>query len=83
MKVGSWVINKIFRITPENLEKTFITGWRTVLGSSDSGLANYEGMCIARRLRNGNFILLLCSDSQDQYGGVLKDWFKTFIIKPS
>ena len=29
VKVGSWVMNKIFRITPGHPAKTFVTGWRT------------------------------------------------------
>ena len=80
MKVGSWVINKIFRITPENPEKTFITGWRTVLGSSDSGLANYEGMCLGPKLPDGRQVIILCADSQDRHMGVLRDWFRTIVL---
>lgn len=80
-KVGSWVECKLF--VTDFKTKRLVTSWKTDLTFTKYDIANYEGMCIARRLRNGNYILLLCSDSQDQYGGVLKDWFKTFIIKPS
>ncbi len=80
-KVGSWVECKLY--VTDFHSKKLVTSWKTELTFLNYDIANYEGMCIARRLRNGNFILLLCSDSQDQYGGVLKDWFKTFIIKPS
>ena len=80
MKIGSWVMNKIFRITPGNPEKTFVTGWRTVLGASDSGLANYEGMCLGPTLPDGRQVIILCADSQDRHMGVLRDWFRTVIL---
>lgn len=80
MKIGSWVMNKIFRITPGNPEKTFVTGWRTVLGASDSGLANYEGMCLGPTLPDGRQVIILCADSQDRHMGVLCDWFRTVIL---
>ena len=80
MKVGSWVMNKIFRITPGNPEKTFVTGWRTVLGASDSGIANYEGMCLGPKLPDGRQVIILCADSQDRYMGVLHDWFRTIVL---
>ena len=80
MKIGSWVVNKIFRIAPGHPGKTFITGWRTVLGPSDSGLANYEGMCLGPTLPDGRQVIILCADSQDRYMGVLRDWFRTVIL---
>lgn len=80
MKIGSWVMNKIFRITPGNPEKTFVTGWRTVLGASDSGLANYEGMCLGPTLPDGRQVIILCADSQDRHMDVLRDWFRTVIL---
>lgn len=80
MKIGSWVMNKIFRITPGNPEKTFVTGWRTVLGASGSGLANYEGMCLGPTLPDGRQVIILCADSQDRHMGVLRDWFRTVIL---
>ena len=80
VKVGSWVMNKIFRITPGHPAKTFVTGWRTVLGSPDAGLANYEGMCLGPQLPDGRQVIILCADSQDRYMGVLHDWFRTVIL---
>lgn len=80
MKIGSWVMNKIFRIKPGNPEKTFVTGWRTVLGASDSGLANYEGMCLGPTLPDGRQVIILCADSQERHMGVLRDWFRTVIL---
>lgn len=80
VKIGSWVMNKIFRITPGKPGKTFVTGWRTVLGASDSTLANYEGMCLGPRLPDGRQVVIVCADSQNRHFGVLRDWFKTVIL---
>ena len=73
-------MNKIFRIRPGKLNKQFITGWRTSLNVSDLGLANYEGMCLGPQLKDGRQVIIICADSQNRYGGVLRDWFKTVII---
>lgn len=80
--VGSWVVNKIFRIRPGEPGKHFVTGWRTTMGSSDNGLANYEGMCLGPRLADGRRVVILCADSQNRYLGILQDWFKTIVINP-
>lgn len=47
----------------------------------DWSVANYEGMCFGPKLVDGSRVLILVSDSQDNYGGVLKDWFRTIIIR--
>ena len=73
-------MNKIFRITPGHPAKTFVTGWRTVLGAPDAALANYEGMCLGPKLPDGRQVIILCADSQDRYMGVLLDWFRTVIL---
>lgn len=39
--------------------------------------ANYEGLCLTPTDVNGNRTLIMLSDSQGQYRGILKDWFKT------
>lgn len=80
VKIGSWVMNKIFRITPGKPGKTFVTGWRTVLGASGSTLANYEGMCLGPKLPDGRQVLILCADSQGRHFGVLRDWFRTVVL---
>lgn len=48
---------------------------------SDNNIANYEGMCLGPVLENGDKTLLLVSDSQNQYNGILKDWFKVILFK--
>ena len=78
--IGSWVMNKIFRIRPGEGGKQFVTGWRTHLNVSDFGFGNYEGMCLGPRLNNGKQVIILCADSQDRYMKVLRDWFMTVVI---
>lgn len=78
--VGSWVVNKIFRVTPGLQYKQFVTGWRTQLNVDDFTLANYEGMCLGPKLPNGRQVVILCADSQNRVGGVLRDWFRTILI---
>ena len=61
--------------------KHLLTSWRTKLGLTKYLWANYEGMCLGPKLENGDQVVVLVSDSQDGYAGVLKDWFKTIVIK--
>lgn len=63
------------------LKKRLLTEWKTGLSLFDRSFANFEGMCLGPKLEDGSQVLILLSDSQDQYAGVLKDWFKTIIIK--
>lgn len=87
-KLGSFVNCKIYEVSPNAslagtlLPKTLLTEFRTKLTLTSFALANYEGMCFAPPLANGNRILLLVSDSQSRYAGVLKDWFKTIVLSP-
>ena len=55
--------------------------WKTGLSLSKRSFANYEGMCLGPKLEDGSQVVILLSDSQDQYAGVLKDWFKTIVIR--
>ena len=61
--------------------KHLLTSWRTKLGLTKYQWANYEGMCLGPKLENGDQVVVFVSDSQDGYAGVLKDWFKTIVIK--
>lgn len=63
------------------LKKRLLTEWKTVMTLSRHTFANYEGMCLGPKLEDGAQVVILLSDSQDQYAGVLKDWFKTIVIK--
>jgi hypothetical protein len=80
MKLGSWVHNSIFRITPGKNGKQLVCSWRTSLQPMNFGFANYEGMCLGPKLSNGRQVIILCADSQNRYKGVLKDYFKTIIL---
>lgn len=96
-KIGSFVENKIYCVDPSKsmtisqekaldadspyMQKTLIATWKTSLGLLRQNLANYEGMCLGPRLADGSQVIVLCADSQDQYGGVLRDWFRTIIIR--
>lgn len=62
------------------VDKRLLVSWRTTLSLLNHGWANYEGMCLGPTLENGDQVLILVSDSQDGYAGVLKDWFKTIVI---
>lgn len=63
------------------LKKKLLTEWKTSLSLSKRSFANYEGMCLGPKLEDGSQVVILLSDSQDQYAGVLKDWFKTIVIR--
>ena len=81
-KLGSFVACKLYRAFPDGRPKQLLTSWRTRLNLLHRSLANYEGMCLGPRLRDGSMTLILLSDSQDQYRGILKDWFKVVILSP-
>ncbi len=87
-KIGAYVNVSLYAVDPssarpgERLDKVLLCSFRTRLSLFGRSLANYEGMCLGPSLGNGNHVLILVSDSQNQYRGVLKDWFKTFVIRP-
>lgn len=96
IKLGAFCKCKLYVVNPwqekpfplsENFDektpyvsKRLLMEWKTGLSLFDRSFANYEGMCLGPRLEDGSQVLILLSDSQDQYAGVLKDWFKTIVI---
>lgn len=96
-KFGSYVANKIYCVDPIQsmtisqdkvldtgspyMKKVLIATWKTSLSLFHQNLANYEGMCLGPHLMDGSQVIVLCADSQDQYGGVLRDWFRTVVIR--
>ncbi len=96
-RLGAFVSNKIYQVFPAQstpveadrplsddspfMKKALLTKWHTYFSLLDFSIANYEGMCLGPKLPNGSQVIILLSDSQDQYGGVLKDWFKTIVVK--
>ena len=81
MKLGSWVINRIFRIVPGNPTKHLVCFWRTSLQLTSFNFANYEGTCLGPKLSDGRQVIILCADSQNRYKGVLRDYFRTIILQ--
>ena len=97
IKIGAFCKCKLYLINPLNseefsmkekfssdtlfLKKRLLTEWKTSLSLSKRSFANYEGMCLGTKLEDGSQVVILLSDSQDQYAGVLKDWFKTIVIR--
>ena len=63
------------------LNKVLLAEWVTRLTLFDRSFANYEGMCLGPQLKDGSQVVILLSDSQNQYAGVLKDYFKTIVIR--
>lgn len=86
-KLGSFVHVKLYVASPSShqsgdlLEKRLLTEFRTKINLTARSFANYEGLCLGPRLADGSQLLLLLSDSQNQYKGILKDWFRTVVIK--
>lgn len=77
-KIGAWVHCKLYHWVPGlNASKMLVTEWTTRLTLLSWKFANYEGMCLGPRLKDGSRLLVLVADSQNQYAGVLKDWLKT------
>ena len=97
IKIGAFCKCKLYLVNPLNseefsmkekfssdtpfLKKRLLTEWKTGLSLSKRSFANYEGMCLGPKLEDGSQVIILLSDSQDQYAGVLKDWFKTIVIR--
>lgn len=97
IKIGAFCKCKLYLVNPLNseefsmkekfssdtpfLKKRLLTEWKTSLSLSKRSFANYEGMCLGPMLEDGSQVVILLSDSQDQYAGVLKDWFKTIVIR--
>ncbi len=85
--IGSFVHVKLFMVHPRQqktgtlLPKQLVTEFRTKINLTARSFANYEGICVGPRLADGRQVLLLVADSQDQYKGYLKDWFKTIVIQ--
>ena len=65
------------------LPKTLLLDFTTYARPGRFNFANYEGMCLGRRLHDGRQTLLLVADSQGGYGKApfqLKDYVRVLII---
>ena len=79
--IGSWVNHRIFVFEPNSGSKIEFAKWRTKLNLTARSFANFEGMTLGPRLKDGLRTLLLVCDSQHQYKGKTKDWFKCIVFK--
>jgi len=80
---NSYVINKVYQIR-QGQEKTKMTQWKTSIDFTHLNIANYEGMCLGRTLKDGSFTILFISDSQDGAGNKvykMKDYLKAIKIE--
>lgn len=88
-QIGSFALVRLYVVNPtlhkpgEILSKTLLTEFRTKVNLTRRSFANYEGICVGPKLADGRQVLILVCDSQNQYRGVLKDWFKTVILPAS
>lgn len=84
--IGSFAHVKLYLVNPamqkpgDLLEKKFLTEFRTHINLANQDFANYEGICVGPRTTDGRQILLLVTDSNNQFKGWLRDWFKTIVI---
>ena len=82
--MGAYVDCRLYEVrltADELLRKNLVYSFRTKINITRRNFANYEGVCVAKSMSDGSFILLLIADSQNQYRGVLRDWLKTVIVK--
>ena len=78
-KLGATTLIRIYEVEPaadgQLLRKTLRHEFTTRLTLLDRSFGNYEALCQPRK-----GLLLLMADSQNQYAGVLRDWFKLIKI---
>ncbi|MBR4730039.1 MAG: esterase-like activity of phytase family protein [Prevotella sp.] len=85
-QIGSYSLVKLYLVNPsqqqpgEVLRKTLLTEFRTKVNLTRRNFANYEGICIGPKLADGRQLLVLICDSQNQYRGIMRDWFKTIVL---
>ncbi len=96
-KFGAWVNCKIYMVDPQTsstcvsgqplsssskfMSKTLLWSCKSHLSFNGLDWANYEGMCVGPKLKDGSQTIILISDSQNRYKGVLQDWMKVIIFK--
>ena len=85
IEYGSWVKCYIYCISPDEyktgiVSKKLLTNWETHMNILHQDLANYEGMALGNPLPDGRQVIILCADSQAQLMGILRDWFRTYVL---
>ncbi|MCR4853811.1 MAG: esterase-like activity of phytase family protein [Prevotella sp.] len=95
-RVGASVVCKLYVVNPSEgtplttdeplddnapfLSKTLLCEWKTRMNLLHQDIANYEGMCLGPQLPDGRQTLILVADSQNRYGGLMRDWFKCILL---
>ena len=94
--LGSFVHVKLYVVNPDKsqlvsndpltdsspfMQKDLLCEWRTNFSLAGFDLGNYEGICLGPRLKGGEQTLIAISDSQNQQGGVMHDWFKVIVFR--
>ena len=85
--IGSFVHVRLYLVKPssqqpgELLRKQLLTEFRTKINLTRRNFAIYEGICIGPKLSDDRQVLILLADSQNQYKGIFRDWFKSIVIK--
>ena len=82
---GSRCWCRIFQFTPATGEKRLVGRWNTRFGVFNTRFANYEGLCLGPRLRDGRQTLLMLTDSQCGYGRgpwKLRDRLRVVVLNP-
>lgn len=84
---GAWCVNRVYSVDTNSpttgnapAQKKLVAMWRTSFNLLHQDFANYEGMCVGPKLSDGRQVIVLCADSQNQYGKLLRDWFRTIIM---
>ena len=87
-KIGARAETKIYYTTllrgSERMgttHKKMIASWVTRFNLTNRSFANYEGMCLGPKLPDNRQVVILLSDSQKGYKGVLKDYFKSIVFQ--
>ena len=62
-------------------QKRLLCRWQTRLNLTRRSFANYEAMCLGPRLIDGSQVILLMADSQNHYKRLLRDWFRTIVVR--
>lgn len=82
LKIGATAVTRIYEVhaLPTDfyspLSKHLICEFKTRLTLTGRKFANFEGMC-----QVAPHLLLLVADSQNQYKGILRDWFRIETIE--
>lgn len=83
-KIGAYADCRLYEVCPASrdslLDKRLLCRVRTRMNLWRQNLANYEGLCVAKRLGDGRQVLIMVADSQNQYRHLLRDWFRLVIL---